>query len=124
MDAQVSLAAQLCDGLLCEIGRQRLAVPAVLVLDLLESLALDGARDDDARPVAARPCGLERLVDLDQVVPVDDDRPASERLDAVAVDVEIPFVFGWSALAEPVDVEDRGEIREPVVTPLVERLPD
>ena len=72
-------------------------------------------------PLASR---RERVVDLVEVVAVDDDRPASEGLDAVLVDVEVPLVLGGPALAEAVDVEDGGEVREAVVTGLVERLPD
>src|SRR6267378_2245311 len=51
-------------------------------------------------------------------------KPLPLTVHAVTVDIGFPFVFGGSALAEPVDVEDGGEIREPVVARLVEALPD
>ena len=40
------------------------------------------------------------------------------------VAVEVPFELGRAALAQPVDVDNGGEVAELVVAGLVERLPD
>ena len=99
-------------------------MPAILVLDLAEAFALDGPGDHDGR-LAGGLAGLaQRLVDLLHVVAVDDDGSAAKGLDPITVDIGFPFVFGWAALAKPVDVEDGGEIRELVIARLVEALPD
>ena len=73
-------------------------------------------------PVTAGRAG-ERLVDLAQVVPVDDDRVAAERLHPLGVRVQVPAQFGRAALAEAVHVDDRGEVAQVVVGGLVQRLP-
>ena len=99
-------------------------MPAVFVLDLAEALALDGARDHDRGLAGGLARLLQCLIDLLQIVAIDHDGAASERLDPVPVMVGLPFVFGRAALAEPVDIEDGGEVRQPVVAGLVESLPD
>jgi len=63
------------------------------------------------------------LVDLGDVMPVDDDGSTAERLGAPPVGAHVPFQFGGAALAEPVHVDDRGEVAELVVGGLVQRLP-
>jgi len=45
------------------------------------------------------------------------------RRDPAGVRVQVPAVPGGAALAEPVDVEDRGEVVEPFDAGLLERLP-
>ena len=65
----------------------------------------------------------ERLVDRAEVVAVDGDGAAAERLDPPGVRVQVPAQLGRAALAEPVDVDDRGQVGQPVVGRLVERLP-
>ena len=55
---------------------------------------------------------------------VDHDRVAAECLDPPAVGVQAPAKLGLAALPEPVDVPDRGQVRQLVVTGFVERLPD
>ena len=99
-------------------------MPAVLVLDLAESLPLDGARDHDGRLAGRLARLLQGLVDLLHVVAIDDDGAATEGLDPVAIDIGLPFVLGRSPLAEPIDIEDGGEVREPVVAGFVEPFPD
>src|SRR5436190_19620877 len=90
VDADVADAAQLLDRLVWVV--ERLPVPPLLVLDLLDALALDGARDDRRR----LPVRLDRLrvgtVDLIEVVPVDLDRLPSEGASAVRIRIEIPAV--------------------------------
>ena len=66
----------------------------------------------------------ERVVDRREVVAIDHDRVAAERLHPRGVGVEVPLELGRAALTEPVDVEDRGEVREALVTRVVEPLPD
>src|SRR5438093_2685095 len=124
IDPEMTDPAQLRDGTLRHIWGQRLAMPAILVLDLSEALSLDGACDHHRRLSGSLPRLLQGLIDLLQVVAIDHDGAASERLDPVAIMVGLPFVFGWAPLAEPVDIEDRGEVREAVVAGLVEALPD
>ena len=124
LDLEVADPAELLDRALGHVRRQRLAVPAVLVLDLGEALALDRLGDDHRR-LAGRGEGLSvGAVDRRHVVAVDHDREAAERLHAPAVHVQGPAVLGLAALAEPVDVEDRGEVGQLVVPRLVEGLPD
>ena len=124
LDRQVALAAQLLDGGRGQVGGHRLAVPALLVLDLPHALALDRAGDDHGRP-PERFAGLAQgAVDLLQVVAVDLDRPAAERLDPGPISVQVPLELGRPALTQPVDVEDRGQVRELVVGGLVQAFPD
>ena len=120
VDAQIAHAAELGDRLVGVV--ERLTVPPVLVLDLLDALALDRARDDRRRLA-----GLERLlvraVDRVDVVAVDLDRVPPEGARAIRVGVEIPFVHRRAALTEPVHVDDRDQVVEPVERGVLERLP-
>ena len=87
LDADVADAAELLDRRVGIV--ERLAVPAVLVLDGLDALALDRARHDHRR-AAGRLCRfLVRAIDLLDVVSVDLDRVPAER--ARALDVHAVF---------------------------------
>src|SRR6266545_7982717 len=55
---------------------------------------------------------IVRAIDRLDVVPVDLDRLPPERMRTVAVDVEIPTDHRLAPLAEPVDVDDRGQVVE------------
>ena len=103
---------------------QRLAVPALLILEPGNALALDRLRRDHSRP----PITLERLrergVDRGDVVSVDCDRTAAERACPLQVMVDPPPVHRLSALAEPVDIDDHDEVVESVVGCVLECLPD
>ena len=101
-------AAELLDRLL----GHSLAVPAALVLDLRVPLALERLGDDRRRLPARRLRLAVRGVDLLHVVAVDLDRMPAEGAQAVGVRGQIPAVHGLSALAEPVDVDDRGQVVE------------
>ena len=96
---------------------------AVLVLDRRHALPLLRAGDDDRRPAGCRDGLRIGLVDRLEVVAVDLDRVPAERLGARRVRVEIPAHHRLAALAEPVDVDDRGEVVEAVVRCVLERLP-
>ena len=98
-------------------------MPAVLVLDGLHALALDRARDDRRRRPGRRARLLVRAVDRLDVVAVDLDRGPAERLDAAPVRVDVPAVHRLAALAETVDVEDRGQVVELGERGVLERLP-
>ena len=63
------------------------------------------------------------MIDLVEVVTVDENRTASERFDAMAVGVEVPFELGRSALAQTVDVENGAKVAELVVGGFVEGFP-
>src|SRR6266851_8918722 len=124
LDLQVSDPAELLDRPLSHVRWERLAMPAVLVLDLREALALDRLGEDHGRLAGRREGVPVGAVDGGDVVAVDDYREAAERLHAAAIQVEVPAVLRLSTLAETVDVEDRGEVRELVVARLVEGFPD
>ena len=64
-------------------------------------------------------CAVDRL----DVVAVDDDRVPAERPRTRDVDVEVPADHRLAALAQPVDVDDRGQVVELVVRGVLERLP-
>jgi hypothetical protein len=120
LDLEVPVAAELLDDLVGVV--ERLAVPPVLVLDLLRALTLDRTRDDHdglARLERLRVGAVDRL----HVVAVDLDRVPAEGARPVRVRVEVPAVHRLAALAEPVDVEDRDEVVELVVRRVLERLP-
>ncbi len=117
----VPLAAELCDRLLGVV--ERLAVPARLVLDRLDALALDRARDDHRRHALHRGGLAVGALDRADVVAVDLDRVPAERLRPVRVRVEVPAVHRLAALAELVHVDDRGQVVEPVEGGVLERLP-
>ena len=121
-DRDLAFPAQLDDGPLSHVRGQRPAVPALAVLDLVEPAALAGAGQDHGGPVGFGRVA-ERFVDLAEVVPVDGDGVAAERLDPLGVRVQVPAELGGAALTEAVDVDDRGQLVQPVVGRLVERLP-
>src|SRR6202022_1519049 len=100
------------------------ARPVALVLDFPEPFPPEGARNHNRRLAGCLPRLLQGLVDLLQVVAIDDDRPAAEGLNSVTIDIRLPFVLSRSALAEAVDVEDGGEVRQSVVAGFVEPFPD
>ncbi len=98
-------------------------MPAVLVLDERDALALDRMRHDHRRTVGVAQRLLEGMVDLFQVVTVDLDRIPAERPGARRVGFDIPAQHRLAALAEPIDVDDRGQVVQLVVRGVVERLP-
>ena len=55
---------------------------------------------------------------------VDHDRVDPERADPRRIGAHVPLELGGSALAEPIHVDDRGQVREPFVAGVVEGLPD
>ena len=83
---------------------------------------LTGAGQNHGGPVRVDRLG-ERLIDFAKIVSVDGDGAAAERLNPPGVRVQVPAQFGRAALAETVDVDDRGEVAQSVVAGLVERLP-
>ena len=102
---------------------ERLAVPALLVLDLLDALALDRLRHDHGRDARRLGRFRVRAVDRVDVVAVDLDRVPAEGFRPVRVRVEVPAVHRLAALAEPVDVDDRRQVVELLVGRVLERLP-
>lgn len=109
--------------MLREVRRQRLAVPALVVGDLRDALALHGPGHDDGGPLPVGGGG-QRPVDGLEVVAVDDQGAAAEGLDAAGVRLGVPLQFRRAALAEPVDVDDRHEVGQLTLAGLVEGLPD
>jgi hypothetical protein len=101
-------------------------VPAFLVLDLGEALALDRLGEDHRRLVARGRGfgGGEGRVDVGQVVAIDSDYPGAERRGAGRVGLDVPAEVGRAALAEPVDVHHDDHVGQLVVGRLVQRLPD
>ena len=98
-------------------------MPALLVLEKRHAFAFDGASEDGCRALGtARTCG--RVVDLREVMAIDNARIDPERSDARGVRVHVPLQLGRPALAEAIDIDDRGEIGEDLVSCVVERLPD
>src|SRR5438309_1213376 len=89
----------------------------------------NGTRPTTCMPTAAAIIGgtartCERVVDLREVMAIDNERIDPERSDARGVRVHVPLQLGRPALAEAIDVDDRGEIGEDLVSCVVERLPD
>jgi hypothetical protein len=96
---------------------------ALDVLDRRHAPALARPRQDRHGPHGV--CARVRagLVDFREVVSVDlDDVPAEGR-DPARVGAQVPAVPGGAALAETVHVDDRGEVAEPLVPGVLERLP-
>ena len=121
-DCQVTFTAQLDDGSFGHLRWQGLAVPALAVFDFVEAAALAGASQDHGGPVRVGRAG-QRLIDVGDVVPVNGDGVAAERFNPLGVRVDVPAEFGRAALAEAVHVDDRGQVGQPVIGRLVERLP-
>ena len=117
----VSDPTELGDGRLRVV--ERLPVPAGLVGDRLDTVALLGLRDDHRRLAGDLDGTGEGAVDGGDVVAVDLDRLPAERLGAAAVRVEIPAVHRLARLAEPVHVDDRDQVVEAVEAGRLERLP-
>ena len=122
---EVPFPAQFDDRSLGHLRRERLAVPALPVLDLGEAAALDGPGQDDGRLVAGDVARLGHgPVDLGHVVAVDGEDAGAERRRPAAVGLHIPGQLGRAALPEPVDIHHGDQVRELVVRGLVEGLPD
>ncbi len=121
--AQVAFATECGDRALGHIGRQGLAVPSVGIDDLRKTLPLASAGEHDHRPVGFGGLGQD-LVNRGDVMPVDGERLAAERLSPAGVGIKIPAELGRTALAETVDIHDRCQIRQLVVGRLVQGLPD
>ena len=121
LETQVAHAAQLGDRGVGIV--QRLAVPAVLVLDGRHALALQRAREDRGRPAGQRLGVAVRLVDLLDVVAVDLDRVPAEGSRALGEHAGVTPDHRLAALPEAVDVDDRREVVECVVRRVLERLP-
>src|SRR5439155_6604350 len=102
-------------------GVEGLAVPALLVLDERDAFSFHGPGEHGGRP-ACTPGALERVVDLGEVVAVDDDGIDAESADPRRVRAHVPLELGWPALAEPIDVDERGEVREAFVTSMLVRV--
>ena len=121
VDGELAVAAELLDRALGVL--ERLAVLAGLVLDRLDALALLRLGDDHRRAAL----GLRRLgeggVDRLVVMAVDRDRVPAEGFRAAHVGVEVPADHRLARLAEPVDVDDRGEVVELLVSGVLEGLP-
>ena len=103
---------------------ERLAVPAVLVLDGLDALALDRAGDDHGRAPFGRcspPCRPGRSPRRRARRPRS--RSSRTRARASTYTPEFPADHRLAALAEPVYVDDRGEVVELVVAPRARRPP-
>ena len=98
-------------------------MPAVLVLDGLHALALDRPRHDDGR-AAGNLCRLpERAIDLLDVVAVDFDRVPAESACPFDVHAGVPSDHRLASLSQAVDVDDRGQVVEPVVPRVLEGFP-
>ena len=121
-DREVPLPAQLDDGPLGHLRRQRPAVPALAVLHLGEPAALTGPGQDHGGLARAAHRG-ERLVDLAEVMPVDRNGTTAERLNPFGIRLQIPAQLGRAALAQAVHIDDRRQVAQPVVGRLVQRLP-
>jgi hypothetical protein len=122
---EAAFPAKLDDRALGHLRRERLAVPALPVLDLGETAALDGAGQDDRRLLAAAVArAFHGPVDLGQVMAVDGQDAGAERGQPPAVGVQIPGQVGRAALAEPVDIHHGDEVGQLVMRGLVEGFPD
>ena len=119
----VRALAELRERLTLLVGVERLPMPAFLVLEEGHASAFQRARDDRRRPLRAARAS-EGIVDLGEVVAVDDERVHPEGAHAGRVGVEIPSELRRATLPEPVDVEDRDEVRKALVAGVVESFPD
>ena len=119
VDDDVANPAELLDRLLGD----RLAVPAVLVLDLRVALPLDRLGDDRGRLARRRLGLLVGRVDLLDVVTVDLDRVPAARFEPAREVREVPAVHRLAALPEAVDVDDRRQVVKFVKGSVLDRLP-
>src|SRR5215469_17394978 len=97
-------------------------MPAFAVFDLGEPAALSGTGQDHGGAVRVGHL-TERLVDLAEVVDIDGNSAAAEPLHALDVGFQVPAELRRASLAKTVYVNDRGQVAQPVVRRLVERLP-
>jgi hypothetical protein len=122
VDDDVADAAQLRDRLLRLLARDRLAVPALLVLDGRVALALERPGDDGGRLLRLRSLAI-RAVDLLDVVAVDLEHAPPERLEPARVGGEVPAVHRLAPLTEAIHVDDRRQVVELVEGGVLDRLP-
>ena len=120
---QVALPAQLGDRSRRHVLGERLPVPAFAIFDLREPPALDGSREDHRRPLVRLGRLGKRIVERREIVPVDLEHARAKGVRAACVGAQIPAQFGRPALTEPVDVDDRNEVRQLIVARFVQRLP-
>ncbi len=121
LEVEIAHATELGDGRVRVV--ERLAVPALLVLHGCDALSLQGGGEDRGRPVVSRGCFRVGAVDLLDVVTVDLDRMPSERARAAREHIGAAPGHRLAPLAEPVHVDDRRQVGEPVVRSVLERLP-
>src|SRR5579885_3003286 len=99
-------------------------MPAILVLDLRESLALDCFGDNERRLLVL----LRRLdvgcLNLIEVMAVNFNGMPAERAGACSVGVAIPAEHRLAALAEAVHNEDAYEVAQLIVSCKLQRLID
>ena len=122
-DRERTDATQLLDRGAFPIGRDRLAVPPLLVGQERDPVALLGARHDQRRPFG---CARFRVrgVDRRDVMAVDLDRVPTVCLRASGEQVRVPSMHRGAALAEPVEVEDRDQVVDLVEGRSLHRFPD
>ena len=89
----------------------------------LTPVALLRLGDDHCRLPGRRDRLRVGLVDGRDVVPVDLDGLPAERLGSNSVGVEVPAVHRLAGLAEPIHVDDGGQVVERVEARVLERLP-
>ena len=93
---------------------ERLPVPPFLVLDGGDALPLDRLCQDDRGPLTGSSCLLERLEERRMIMSVHDDRVPPKARPARPQFLRVVLVHRRTGLAEPVHVEDRTEVVEPI----------
>src|SRR5579883_229884 len=108
------LAFELGDDFIGEVFGKGFTVPAVLVLDVIEAFAFDGAGEDYGGAAGGLAGGFVGGEELGDVVAVDDEGLPAEGFPALAVDLHVVLEHGGLALAEAVDVDGGAEVIEVV----------
>ena len=103
---------------------QRLAVPSVFILNLGDSLSLDGSRDNHHRLSGNMAALFVGLKDLGKGVAVFDHNGfPSEGRDALFISVQISSIHGFPPLAQTIDVDDAHEIIQLIMGGQLDGLP-
>src|SRR6266852_8376489 len=101
---------QFAQSLLFLLLVERLAVPALFILQERNALTLHGLSDNHSRRAVGLYSLCECLVDLVIVMPVNHDSVPAEACGARLIGGGVPAQFGFAALPQTIAVEDRNHI--------------
>src|SRR6266852_249326 len=115
---------QFAQSLLFLLLVERLAVPALFILQEGDTLTLYGLSDNHSRRAVGLYGLCECLVDLVIVMPVNHDSVPAEAIGACLIGGGVPAQFGFAALPQAIAVEYSNQVIQLVMRGVIEGFPD